>query len=167
MSTQTRTRDPKPSTPPTWDAYWETVGNEDYLLARELIDLSPTVRRHFEAHVAWRDNPCLVDDPNDPRMSIKDPEGWVWRQADLDWSAAAASADEWPASGTERRLINLVLSLVNPDEEHTTETRHDDEGYYDVPVTTGTRMIDVRDLASMGSWSEDVARLLARYIAGR
>ena len=73
----------------------------------------------------------------------------------------------WAASSTERRLLNLVLSLVNPDEEHGTETLHDEEGYYTVPTVTGTRKIDARDLGQMGSWQDDVAAILARYITGQ
>lgn len=153
--TQTRTRDPKPADPPTWEAYWEGVGNETYLVARELIELSSSVRAHFASFVGWHDTPALVDDPDNAGWSIDDPEGWVWRDSDLDWKAAAAAADRWAASSTERRLLDLVLSLVQPDEEHDYDGR-----------ATGTRMFDARDLGRMGSWADDVARILSRFIAG-
>jgi hypothetical protein len=125
-----------------WDDYWTEVGNETWLYARELIELSPAVRAHFASFI----DPCGVN---------------------LDWSAAAAAADEWPASSTERRLLALVLSLVNPDEEHGYVRRRDEAGSYEVPTVTGTRMIDARALGSMGSWAADVASILARYITGQ
>lgn len=134
----------------TWDAYWSTVGSEDYLYARELIELSPSVRAHFAAHVHG--------DTHDP---------WASDALRLDWSAATEAADEWAASSTERRLLDLVLSLVNPDVSGHHEEREDDEGRYEVWVTTGVRKVDVRELGSMGSWREDVAAILARYITGQ
>lgn len=145
MTNQTET-----SGRPTWEGYWATVGSEDYLYARELIELSPSVRSHFAAHVHG--------DPNDP---------WADDALHLDWQAAAAAADEWPASGTERRLLDLVLSLVNPDVSGHHEQREDEDGSYEVWVTTGVRKIDVRDLGSMGSWRDDVAAIVGRYITGQ
>lgn len=126
----------------TWEDYWSTVGNEAWLVAKELIELSDDVRAHFAGHIR-------LDDDGEP---------------ELDWKAAAAAADAWPASSTQLRLLALVLSLVNPDETYEYETRHDDEGYYDVRVAKGTRLFDARDLSRMGSWADDVARILARYI---
>lgn len=161
-----RTRDPKPTTRPSWEDYWAEIGNENWLYARELIELSSSVRAHFASFVDWHDEPELVDDPDDKYNSIPHPEGWVRRGVDLDWEAAAKSADEWPASSTEQRLLALVLSLVNPDEESHYESRRDEEGAYEVWVTTGTRKIDARDLSSMGSWRDDVADILTRYIKG-
>lgn len=164
-----RTKDPKPSTRPSWEDYWQTVGNETYLYARELIDLSPDVRAHFAGFIAWRDRPVMVDVPGRPSWDPgePDPEGWVLRDVELDWQAAAKSADEWPASSTQRRLLSLVLSLVNPDEEGHHETVRDEEGPYEVWRTTGTRLFDARDLGSMGSWRDDVAEILARFITGQ
>lgn len=163
----TRTRDPKPTTPPTWQDYWRTVGNETYLIAGELIELSPDVRRHFESYVRWSDSPCWVDDPDNPGLSIDDPEGWVWRDVDLDWKSAAASADEWPCSTTQRYLLDLVLSLIQPDETWGSELRQDEEGCYDVLVTKGTRTFDMRNLGRMGSWAPAVARIMHGFIMGR
>lgn len=123
----------------SWDTYWSTVGNEDYLYARELIELSGAVHAHFARHITGED---------------------------LDWRAAAAAADDWPASSGERRLLDLVLSIVNPDVSGHHETRDDDEGPYEVWVTTGVRKVDARDLGNMGSWREEVASIMGRYIAG-
>ena len=164
-----KTKDPKPAERPTWEDYWSTVGNETYLYARELIDLSDDVRAHFAAHITWHDEPVMVETPGAPSWDpgVPDPEGWVWRDVDLDWQEAAKSADAWAASSTQLRLLALVLSLVNPDEEHHYETLRDEEGSWEAWVTTGTRKIDARDLGSMGSWRDDVASILARYIAGQ
>lgn len=153
-----RTRDPKPTERPTWFEYWLTVGNEDFLFARELIDLSPDVRAHFAWYTRWEDSPVMVDVPGarsfDP--GVPDPEGWVFREAELDWKSAADAADRWPASSTQRRLLALVLSLVQPDQQWVAGA---DE-------YTGTRLMNVRDLSMMGSWREQVADIMSRYICG-
>jgi hypothetical protein len=156
-----RTTEPQPTTPPAWDDYWTTVGNEDFLYARELIELSSSVRAHFAGFLAWRDEPVMVEVPGRPSYDPGEPspDGAVWRDIDLDWKAAAAAADAWGASSTERRLLDLVLSLVQPD----TDSYWEDGRW----VTTGTRLVDARDLGSMGSWRDDVAEILARYITGK
>lgn len=156
----TRTRDPKPTTPPTWEEYWVTVGNENFRFARELIELSSSVRAHFAHFIDWHDEPEYVDDPNATHSwepSIPDPEGWVRRDANLDWRAAAKAADEWPASSTEQRLLDLVLAFVQPEEEWDPDFQR----------TANTRLIDVRTLGLMGSWRDDVAAILNRYITGQ
>jgi hypothetical protein len=155
-----RTRDPLPEAAPTWEDYWAEVGNESWLCARELIELSSPVQGHFAQFIAWHDDPCMADVPGEPSWEpgVPDPEGWVWRELLLDWEGAARSADEWPCSSTERRLLDLVLSLVQPDEER------DWNG--DRWVAIGTRMMDARDLGNMGSWRDDVADILCRYIKG-
>lgn len=150
-----RTREPLPTQAPTWEDYWATVGNETYLYARELIEISSSVRRHFAAHIAWRDEVCLVDGPGNDW--VPDPDGWVWRDVDLDWAAAAAAADDWAASSTERRLVNLVLSLVQPTQEYDSAADQ----------TIGTRWFNARDLGDLGSWRNDVAEILARFITGQ
>lgn len=162
-----RTLDPKPVARPSWEDYWGTVGNETWLMVQELIELSPSVTAHFASYVEWHDEPCRVPDPADPYNSIPDPEGWIDREADLDWSAAAAAADQWPCSTTERYLLDLVLSLIQPDEEHTTEVRRDDDGYYEVTVTSGTRTFDMRNLGLFGSWQDEVAVILYEWMTGR
>lgn len=128
----------------TWETYWSEVGNETWLVARDLIELSTSVRAHFAGYIEPTERDGLH----------------------LDWSKAAAAADEWPASSTERRLLALVLSLVNPDEHQESEVVRDEDegGYYTVWRTAGTRKIDVRDLAHMGSWQEDVTRILSRWM---
>lgn len=132
--------------PPLWREYWSTVGNETWLVAGELIELSDSVTAHFASFIK----------PVDGGLDYR-----------LDWKAAAAAADEWPCSTTERYLLDLVLSLIQPDEYEETEVRKDDEGYYDVRVTKGTRKFDARSLGSMGSWRGDVARILNGYILGQ
>jgi hypothetical protein len=130
----------------SWDAYWRTVGNETWLYVRELLELTESPKAHFAGFIT----------------PVNDARDW-----NLDWKAAAAAADEWPCSSTERRMLDLVLSLINPDEEHGHRTEHDEDGYYTVPTVEGTRKIDARDLGSMGSWRDDVAAILARYITGQ
>lgn len=165
---QVRTRDPKPADPPRWEDYWRGVGNVNWLFARELIELSPDVRAHFAYYLRWSDHPALVDDPNDPGTSMDDPGGWVWRDEDLDWEAAAKTADAWAASSTQRRLLALVLSLVQPDEsqESVWEPADEEGPGYERRVAVGTRKVDMRDLGLMGSWRDQVAAILFRYIKG-
>lgn len=115
--------------PPLWRDYWQTVANENYLIAGELIELSTSVTAHFASFIKARDLPG------------------GGRDTDLDWQAAAAAADRWACSSTEGRLLDLVLSLVQPDDKE--------------------RLIDARDLGRMGSWSPDVARILHGFILGR
>lgn len=132
-------------TKPTWDDYWSTVGNETWLFVRELLDLTQSPKAHFAGFITRGDD----------------------GEPDLDWQAAAKAADAWPCSSTERRMLDLVLSLVNPDEDRVRRVERDDDGYYDVWETVGTRKIDARDLGSLGSWRDDVASILARYITGQ
>lgn len=149
-----RTSDPRPTTKPTWDDYWAGVGNEDMLAARDLINLSPAIRRHFEAFLDWDEY-----DDEDP--------GYVWRSVNLDWCAAAEAADRWPCSTTERILLDLVLGLVQPDETTEFQTRRDPDTdeTYQVRVAVGTRTIDPRTLGRLGSWSAEATRILMRWMA--
>lgn len=148
-----RTQAPILTTPPTWDDYWATVGNETYLVARDLIEISPTIQRHFEHHLIWRD-------------TTPGPDGWRWRSAKLDWPAAARAADQWPCSTTEAILLDLILGLIQPDEDTQFEDRWDPETSesFEVRVTTGTRVINPLHLGRLGPWSGQVADILHRWM---
>lgn len=129
----------------SWEAYWAPVENETYLLARDLIMLSVPIRRHFERHIHASPSAGGVD---------------------LDWSAAAREADDWPCSSTERVLLDLILGVVQPDERHNTCVRRDpDTGEtYTEWVVEGTRTIDPRSLARLNEWAHPVAARLHQWM---
>jgi hypothetical protein len=139
-----KTTDPKPATPPTWEAYWAEVENYEWLYARELIEISPAVKSFVQNRLRWYDEPCWIDDPNDPsgRESIEDPSGAVWRDSTIDWDEVAEDHHSWAASTTENQLLRIVLALT----------------------IRGREVSLVRDVGNMGSWRGEVAWILGRYI---
>lgn len=78
-----------------WQRYWSQVGNENYLAAKKLLDLSPRVTNHFAAHAHAR----------------TDDGGW-----EVQWDKAIAAVPNSGMSSTEFRLAELVCSLIEPSE---------------------------------------------------
>lgn len=79
---------------PTWDDYWAGVGNEDWLAARALCEISPRVRSEVGLFLHWDDN----------------------REPHLDWEAFATFVDEdGTMSSGERRLALVVAALTTYD----------------------------------------------------
>ncbi|MGL4174311.1 MAG: hypothetical protein ACRCTR_09650 [Actinomycetota bacterium] len=78
-----------------WEAYWATVGNEDWLVARDLLTVSPRVRAVFAQHVHL------------------ERHGLDRTSLELDWDAATEHVADEPLSSTERRLADLVVALAS------------------------------------------------------
>jgi len=78
-----------------WERYWSEIGNEQWLAARELLDLSPRVRNLFATFVA-----------------VEDRWGDGHAELQLDWEAAAAQAERDGLSSTEYHLARLVAALT-------------------------------------------------------
>lgn len=76
-----------------WERYWAQVGNEEWLAARELLDLSARLREVFGAFVN-----------QDPKAGPGELE--------LDWDAAAEQVEREALSSTEYKLARLVLGLT-------------------------------------------------------
>jgi len=122
---------------PTWAEFWARVGDEDWLAAKALLELS-SIRREAESWLRWERDP-LYDDSGEP-FGYTDP------YPVLDWEAWIADYDAegrgW--SSTEHRLFALVAALVIPD-----------------------RQIAFRSvLGYMGSWETEVWRILTEWGTG-
>jgi len=87
-----------------WQEYWTQVRNEDWLAARQLLDLSPRVHGFFACYLAEELVPTYDDDGHERPRSLRD--------LNLDWAAAAARIDADGFSSTERRLARLVAALT-------------------------------------------------------
>lgn len=107
-----------------WERYWSQVGNEDYLAAKQLLDLSPRVANHFAAYAHAR----------------TDDGGW-----EVQWGKAIAALDTSGMSTTEMNLADLVAGLVCPVDG------------------ASEHLISVKSLAWMGSWTDDVLRILLAW----
>lgn len=122
---------------PTWGEYWETIGNEQLLAAKALLELSVTVRRDVENWLRWQHDEAwtATDGTHIPA------ERW----ADLDWDGWAADVDERgrPFSSTEGRLVELVAALA---------------------ARRPLQLDGVFNL--MGSWETDVWRILTEWGTG-
>ncbi len=112
---------------PTWDEHWGLDWPNRLVVAKEVIELSPKYLEHYSGYLEWRNG---------------DPY--------LDWYQACVSADSRHASSTERHLVNLVSSLVQP--ESYLPCGHED---YEV-----VRQVDIGTLGSLGQWQRSVANLL-------
>ncbi|WP_426561380.1 hypothetical protein ACPPVT_14420 [Angustibacter sp. McL0619] len=87
-----------------WDAYWLTVGSEQYLAARELVELSSRLRTLFASFVRW-----VEPDPSWYEAGEQLPPG-SW---ELDWETATTYAlTKAGLSGGERRLAAVVAALT-------------------------------------------------------
>lgn len=92
-----------PTTQTLWDTFWDRVGNEEWLAAKELLDISPRVAGFFAAHLR-RDTVELYDDNGNP-CGVRD-------DLVLDWEAAAEHIATEGFSSTEDRLARLVSALT-------------------------------------------------------
>lgn len=125
---------------PAWDAYWATVGAEDWLAAKALLELSATVRRDAAQWLRWETRPLWSSDGQE-RIGVGDPEPV------LDWDDWVTDVDDrgrgW--SSTEKRLYEVVAALVSQER----------------------RAIPLRGvLDEMGSWETDVWRILIEWGTG-
>lgn len=105
-----------------WTLYWLSVGNENYLAAKQLLELSPRVENHFK-------NYARAD-----RLGGHE----------VDWQRAGATIDETGMSTTEAHLAHLVMGLLGGREGH------------EHPILLTT-------LGNMGSWTDDVLRILVAW----
>jgi hypothetical protein len=93
-----------------WDAYWSAVGNEDWLVARRLLELSPRVRSFFASHFEEVQIPIIDDGGREL--------GLCRCELTLDWKAAAEHIDDDGFSSTEHRLARLVAALTAGEPVH-------------------------------------------------
>lgn len=123
---------------PTWDEYWARVGSEEYLAAKQLLELS-SIRYDAAQWLEWHRDRQYDDDGN--YVGLGDP----WPT--LNWDAWIADYDEtgrgW--SSTEHRLFRIVAALVASDE----------------------RPFPMREtLGYLGSWETEVWRVLVDWGTG-
>jgi len=86
-----------------WQEYWTDVHNEDWLAARQLLELSPEVRDFYAWNLAEELVPTDDDDGHERHRSR--------RELRLDWAGAASRTDK-DGSFTERRVAHLVAALT-------------------------------------------------------
>lgn len=114
-------------TGPSWQTYWETVGSEDFLAAKALLELSPTLQADAGRWLRWNENEIYGDkgEITGTRLSPR-----------LDWAAWIADVDDegrgW--SSTEGRLFKLVASLIQPDRPITLHGTLGYLGSWELPV---------------------------------
>jgi len=82
--------------------YWTDVHNEDWLAARQLLELSPEVQEFYACNLAEELVPTDDDDGHQRHRSR--------RELRPDWAGAASSIDADGFSSTERRLAHLVAA---------------------------------------------------------
>ena len=120
-----------------WQEYWNGVGNQDWLAARRLLDLSPRVHGYLTGHLAVVLEPHHDDDRDDD--DGHEPPERRRRDVTLDWVAAAGRIDADGFSSTEARLARLVAAL-----------------------TTG-QPLELASLTWMGSWTAQVWTALCEW----
>jgi len=82
--------------------YWTDVHNEDWLAARQLLEVSPEVQEFYACNLAEELVPTDDDDGHQRHRSR--------RELRPDWAGAASSIDADGFSSTERRLAHLVAA---------------------------------------------------------
>ena len=87
-----------------WQEYWTDVHNEDWLAARQLLELSPEVQELYACNLAEELVPTDDDDGHERHRSR--------RELRPDWAGAASRIDKDGFSFTERRLGHLVAALT-------------------------------------------------------
>lgn len=124
---------------PAWDDYWPTIGSEDYLAAKALLDLSPQVRGDaalwlkWDSYEQWNDDGEVIG--HSTPFATLDWDGWIENidQHGVGWSS------------TEKRLFEVIAALVS----------------------TEPREIALRGILDyMGSWEVDVWRILVNWGTG-
>lgn len=86
-----------------WDTFWAQVGNEDWLAAARLMDLSPRVAGFYATHL------------NAQKFDVFDDDGrpcGIRTELVLDWEAAAKYVAAQGFSSTQDRLARLVAALT-------------------------------------------------------
>ena len=83
---------------------WTDVHNEDWLAARQLLELSPEVQEFYACNLAEELVP-IDDDGGHERHRSR-------RELRPDWAGAASRIDADGFSFTERRLAHLVAALT-------------------------------------------------------
>jgi hypothetical protein len=121
---------------PSWDEFFDTVGCEEWLTAKALLDLDPhhVVRRDAERWLRYSDHDGYRDETGNWRQQPELPwEEWV---ADVDNKGRSWSSSEW-------RLYEVVAGL-----------------------TTGRPFNIVGVLDHMGSWESGVWEILTEWGTG-
>lgn len=126
-----------------WEAAWRTVGSEDWLTAKALLELSPALLREASAWVAGHDG--------QPGELI----GWV---EDVDRRGRG-----W--SSTEGRLFRVVAALLDPSPD-VLDAREVGYGMQmnEDRVLRGVPLVYFLEL--MGSWEGEVWRILTEWGTG-
>lgn len=109
-----------------WALYWRRVGNENYLTAKQLLELSPRVESFYR------------------RFALVSPDTAGGEEYIVDWLTAANSIEADGMSSSEMRLAHLVAGLICGREGE-------------------THLIDLNILGYMGSWTDDVLRILVKW----
>jgi len=87
-----------------WQEYWTRVRNQDWLTARQLLEISPRAEGFFACYAATEQIPTYDEDGHERPRSLRD--------LGLDGNAAAGRIDADGLSCTERRLAMLVAALT-------------------------------------------------------
>lgn len=87
-----------------WVEHWSTVGNEDWLTARTLIELSPRVRGYFASYLGRVELIEYDEHANQVRSGR--------HELVVDWQDAAAHLNREGLSSTEHRLARLALAVA-------------------------------------------------------
>lgn len=95
---------PSTQTATAWTEFWSTVGNQDWLTARTLIELSARVRGYFASYLA-REQVIEYDEADNPVPSGR-------HELVLDWQDAAVHLNREGLSSTEHRLARLALAVA-------------------------------------------------------
>lgn len=121
---------------PTWDEYWSKIGNEQWLAAKALLELSRQARNDVESWLRWNEEELYDTDGN---------VTGVERVAALDWDEWADDFEKQGRgySDTECHLLELVAALT---------------------AQRPLRMTAV--LSYTGSWETDVWRILTEWGTG-
>lgn len=120
------------------------VGNEEWLAALALVDLSPTLRASVAGYAEWTRESGTYDVVDDDE-GLPGRGGILTPNPVINWDAWVADVDQgrgW--SSTEWRLFDLVAALVV--DERTVKLR----GVLD----------------GLGSWETDALRILVEWASG-
>lgn len=122
-------------TRPDWERTWQAYGNEAWLTAKALIEISPALLADARQYTGWSRGD-----------GHRDADGVFHPAPQFQAAAWLASVDQdgrgW--SSTERRLFDLVASLLDDDR----------------PL----RLVGTLD--SMGSWESQVWAVLVQWGTG-
>lgn len=127
-----------------WDSYWRGVGSEEWLTARQLIELSPSLRSEAASWLRTGKGRDLTDWIHDVDDTGR---GWSSTESRL-FRVVAALIDPYPDADWVEDLPSLPLYVVKVGDDYKRT----------VPL--------VYFLEQMGSWEIDVWRILVNWGTG-